>query len=69
MELNTIMVRELMDVYCDGNYNKFSRELNIDPSHLYRFLTQGIGGGKKLMGAVSDFCKTKELEIKDYIDF
>lgn len=60
---------ELMKTYCNGNYNRFSRELNIDPSHLYRFLNAGIGGGKKLSGAIIRFCKAKNLNFEDYFIF
>ena len=57
MKLIRIKVAELMSTYCSGNYNRFARELEIDPSHLHRFLTTEVGGGKKLVGAILKFCK------------
>ncbi len=61
-------VAELMSIYCEGNYNRFARELSIDPSHLHRFITTGVGGGKKLVGAIIKFCKEKELNFEEYIE-
>jgi hypothetical protein len=37
---------ELMKTYCADNYNRFARELGVDPSHLHRFLTTGVGVDK-----------------------
>lgn len=68
MRLNREKVAQLMAVYCGGNYNRFGRELGIDPSHLHRFLTSGIGGGKKLIGAVMIFCKKNKLNFEDYLE-
>ncbi len=61
-------VADLMNIYCDGNYNRFARELGIDPSHLHRFITSEIGGGKKLVGAIIKFCKDKGLNFEEYIE-
>jgi len=69
MEINREKLMELMNQYCNGNYNRFGRELNIDPSHLYRFLKTGVGGGKKLAGAVIRFCKSKNLDYEQYFIF
>ena len=69
MEAKRSKVVELMNDYCNGNYNRFGRELGVDPSHLYRFLTEGVGGGKKIVGAVIKFCKKNGLNYEDYIDF
>ncbi|HHV98308.1 MAG TPA: hypothetical protein GXX36_01840 [Clostridiaceae bacterium] len=68
MKIKRQKVMELMDTYCNGNYNRFGRELGIDPSHLYRFINKGIGGGKKLAGAVIKFCKVNSLDFEDYIE-
>ena len=68
MEIDRTKLFGLMDQYCGGNYNRFSKELGIDASHLYRFLNSGIGGGKKLVGAVLRFCKMKQLNYEDYIN-
>jgi len=67
MELDKGKVFELMNKYCGGNYNRFARTLGVDPAHLYRFLNTGVGGGKKLVGAVMKFCKEYGLEFEDYI--
>jgi len=68
MEANRSRVTDLMNTYCAGNYNRFAKELGVDPSHLYRFLTSGIGGGKKIVGSVIRFCKEKGLDFEEYID-
>lgn len=69
MRVNRLKVAELMSTYCSGNYNRFARELEIDPSHLHRFITTGVGGGKKLLGAIMKFCKLKGLNFEEYIEF
>lgn len=68
MKGNREKTMELMQTYCEGNYNRFARELEVDPSHLHRFITTGVGGGKKLVGAVIRFCKLKSLNFEEYID-
>ena len=68
MQANRDKVIELMNKYCGGNYNRFSRELKVDPSHLHRFLKTGIGGGKKLVGAIIKFCKENGLNFEEYIE-
>lgn len=68
MKVNREKLSSLMVTYCNGNYNKFARELEVDPSHLYRFMNTGVGGGKKLIGAVMKFCMKHGLNFKEYID-
>lgn len=68
MRVNRVKVAELMTTYCSGNYNRFARELEIDPSHLHRFITTGVGGGKKLLGSIMKFTKEKGLNFEDYIE-
>jgi len=68
MEVNRSKVHELMKTHCAGNYNRFARELGVDPSHLYRFLTTGVGGGKKILMSVMKYCKLNGLEFEDYIN-
>lgn len=67
MNLNREKLKELMETYCN-NYNRFAREMGVDPSHLYRFLNTGVGGGTKLIGGVIKFCKAKQLKYEEYID-
>ena len=61
-------VEQLMQEQCFGNYNRFARELGIDPSHLYRYINTGIGGGKKLIGALMKYCMKKGLNFEEYIE-
>lgn len=68
MKANREKTMKLMQSYCEGNYNRFARELGLDPSHLHRFITTGVGGGKKLVGAIIRFCKLKKLNFEEYID-
>ncbi len=58
----------LMKEYCRGNYNQFSRELGVDPAHLHRFLNTGVGGGKKIIFGLIDFCEKNRLDYKNYMD-
>jgi len=58
----------LMDDYFEGNYHKFARKLELDPSHLYRFINNGIGGGSKMLGALYKLCIEKGLKFEDYIE-
>lgn len=66
--LNREKIKELMDSRCMGNYNRFSRELGVDPAHLYRFLNTGIGGGKKIILSLMKYCEKNKLDYKKYID-
>jgi len=59
---------ELMKNYCNGNYNRFGKELGVDPAHLYRFLKTGIGGGKKMIFSLMEFCEKNKLDYKNYIE-
>ena len=58
---------ELMKNYCNGNYNRFGKELGVDPAHLYRFPT-GIGGGKKNDILIDGVCEKNRLDYKNYIE-
>jgi hypothetical protein len=66
--LNREKIKELMDSRCMGNYNRFSRELGVDPAHLYRFLNTGVGGGKKIILSLMKYCEKNKLDYKKYID-
>jgi hypothetical protein len=68
MKIRQDKVKELMDIYEYGNYNRFSKAMGLDPSHLHRFINTGVGGGKKLFLALMAYCKEKGLDISDYID-
>ncbi len=65
MKVNRNKVYELMNKYCAGNYNRFGRELGVDPAHLHRFLKTGVGGGKKIVFGILKFCKSKNLDFSD----
>ncbi len=67
MEVNRCKVQELMKTKCAGNYNRFARELGVDPSHLYRYLNTGIGGGKKILMSIMKYCKLNGLDFDEYI--
>ena len=66
--LNRERIKELMNSRFLGNYNKFSRELGVDPAHLYRFLNTGVGGGKKIIFSLIDYCEKNKLDYKKYIE-
>jgi transposase InsO family protein len=69
MKVNRDKTIQLMNEYCAGNYTRFARELGVDPSHIHRYLKNDIGGGKKIVGAVINFCKSRGINFEDYIDF
>ena len=69
MKVNKEKMFEILEKYCNGNYNRFAREMGIDPSHLYRFLNKGIGGGSKLIGGFIKFCKTNDIDFEEYIEY
>lgn len=60
---------ELMISQCGGNYNRFGRELGVDPAHLHRFLNTGVGGGKKMIFGLMDFCEKKHLNYKQFFEY
>ncbi len=68
MEVNRQKIQDLMKSNCDGNYNRFARELGVDPSHLYRFLNTGVGGGKKILMSVMRYCKINGLDFNEYVN-
>lgn len=68
MEIKRDKVMELMKTYCEGNYNRFAREMGVDPAHLHRFLNTGVGGGKKIISGIIKFCREKNINEFDYFD-
>jgi len=66
--INREKLLELMNTQCLGNYNKFSRELGVDPAHLYRFLNTGIGGGKKLILALIEYCDSHNISFRQFFE-
>lgn len=60
---------ELLHTYFRGSYSDFGRELDVDISHLHRYIKTGVGGGKKIVGAVMRFCREKGLQIDEYVEF
>lgn len=68
MEADRQKLMELMQRQCKGNYNRFARELGIDASHLYRYINSGIGGGRKLIGAIIKYCVSNGIEYEHYIE-
>jgi hypothetical protein len=59
----------LMHVYAKGNYNRFARELEIDPSQLHRFMNSGVGAGKKFIGGLIRFCERNNISFNEYIEY
>lgn len=68
MDIDRLKVADLMNTYSEGNYNRFARELGVDPSHLYRYIKTGIGGGKKIIMSVMKYCKEKGLDFEEYLN-
>ncbi|MGE5631591.1 MAG: hypothetical protein ACM3TR_10915 [Caulobacteraceae bacterium] len=68
MDIIKEKVIELMERYCEGNYNAFARELGLNVAHLYRTLNNpNSKAGAKFLGSLIDFCERKELDYKEYI--
>lgn len=66
--INREKMFDLMNRQCQGNYNKFGRELGVDPAHLHRFLNSGIGGGKKMIFALMEYCDNHGIGFKQFFD-
>ena len=66
-QLNRAAMIELMRTRCDGNYNRFARELGVDPGHLYRFLNTGVGGGKKIIFGLMDYCMKNDIDYRSHL--
>lgn len=66
--INREKMLELMQSQCRGNYNLFGRQLGVDPAHLYRFLNTGVGGGKKMLFALIEYCDQHHLNFKQFLD-
>jgi hypothetical protein len=64
MKLKTDKVYELMNTHYKGNYTQFAKAIELDPSHIHRFLRLGIGGGKKVIGAVMRFAQIQVCKIR-----
>ena len=68
MKLKREKILELMNNYTFCNYNRFVRDLKVDPAHLHRFLRFGVCGSKKIVLAMIKFCKENNLDVYEYID-
>lgn len=66
--LNKDKMMELMMSQCNGNYNRFGRELGVDTAHLYRFLNSGVGGGKTMIFSLMNFCEKNNLDYRKFFD-
>ena len=58
MNLNRDVLFEMMEKEYSGNFSEFSRELDVDVSHLYKFLTKGVGVHKEKLSSF-------ELALRD----
>lgn len=68
IKLNRESLKILLHVRFGGNYSAFARELDVDISHIYRVIKYGTGGGKKIIGAVMNFCRREGLSFEEYIE-
>ena len=66
VKINIDAVNELLKEDFYGNYNAFSRELDVDASHLHRYLRTGIGGGRKIAVALLSYCARKQKDYTKY---
>jgi hypothetical protein len=67
-QLNKEKMMDLMMTQYSGNYTRFGRELGIDPGHLYRFLNDGIGGGKTMIFSLMNLCDKNNLDYRVFFD-
>ncbi|MCX7923401.1 MAG: hypothetical protein N3B21_15535 [Clostridia bacterium] len=68
MRVDRSKVMDLINTYCAGNYSRFGRELGVDTSHIHRFVNTGVGGGKKIVGALLRFCKEKGINFEEFVE-
>ena len=66
-QLDKAKMMQLMIEQCKGNYNLFARELGIDPGHLHRFLNTGVGGGKKMIFGLMDYCSRNGIDYRRFL--
>ncbi len=66
-QLDKAKMMQLMTEQCKGNYNLFARELGIDPGHLHRFLNTGVGGGKKMIFGLMDYCSRNNIDYRKFL--
>lgn len=70
MEVNKKKIQYLMNKYCNGNYNEFARQLNLNVAHVHRTLNNPRSkAGPKFLGAIIKFCEKNNLDYKEYIFF
>lgn len=68
MYLNKVMILDLMNEECEGNYNAFARLIGVNVAHLHRFINNAeSAAGPKLLGAVARYCESRNLDYRDYI--
>ena len=68
MKIKIDKVLVLMNEKYYGNYHRFARELSVHPAHLHIVLTHGIGGGRKVIGALMKYCKENGLNYEEYVE-
>lgn len=46
---------------------KFSKELNLDYSYVYRVLKKEVNGGNKFISRLIEFCNLNKIEVSKFI--
>lgn len=69
------IVNELINVEAINDYintnnwtsYRFSKELGLDYSYVYRVLKNEVNGGNKFISRLIDFCNKNKIEISQFI--
>jgi hypothetical protein len=67
LNLDRKKLMEFMKENYNDNFSSFARDLDLDTSHLYKFLTKGTGGGLKIYTAIMALCNAKGLNFNEYL--
>jgi len=65
--LNKQRMKQLMNKKTGGNYNQFSRMLNVDPGQLHRILNSNSNAGPKFLSKVAAYCFFENIDFNDYV--
>lgn len=63
--------REFMRKWCkykyEGSFTKFANDMGIENSHLHKFITRGIGGGKVVWSKLYYYCRQKNISFTQFL--
>lgn len=67
MQLNKKAFKSLLNSEFNGNFNKMSRELDVNVAQLYRILEKDSNPGVKFLSKIITWCNQHDKNYNDYI--